>query len=148
MADLHSAQGGSVNRTTLRRLVDAFYVDVRRDELLGPVFEASIPADAWEVHLERMTDFWSTVMLGTRSFRGNVFKKHVALADIADVRPEHFLRWITLWNHHSSALFPAEVAQELQETAKGIGRNLFYGFFQQFARFVVVDGKAVGYEAI
>lgn len=135
-----------LDRAGLRRLVDAFYADVRRDDLLGPVFAAVITD--WEPHLERMTDFWSTVMLHSRSFKGNVYQKHVALAAVCDVQPVHFLRWITLWHRCSEALFPGEIARELQATAEGIGRNLFYGFFQQFARFIVQDGKAVGYEAV
>jgi len=135
-----------LDRAGLRRLVDAFYADVRRDELLGPVF-ASVIAD-WEPHLQRMTEFWSTVMLSTRSFKGNVYQKHVALAETAEVKPEHFLRWITLWHRHTEAMFPGETARELQETAEGIGRNLFYGFFQQFARFIVRDGVAVDYVAL
>ena len=136
----------TLDRVGLRRLVDAFYVDVRRDDLLGPVF-ASVIHD-WEPHLQRMTEFWSTVMLGTKSFKGNVYQKHVVLAETLDVKPEHFLRWITLWHRHTNAMFPGETAQELQETAEGIGRNLFYGFFQQFARFIVRDGEAVDYVAV
>lgn len=136
----------SLDRAGLRRLVDAFYSDVRRDELLGPVFAAVI--EDWEPHLQRMTEFWSTVMLHTRSFKGNVYQKHVALAESADVMPEHFLRWITLWHRHTNAMFPGETAQELQQTAEGIGRNLFYGFFQRFARFIVKDGVAVDYVSV
>lgn len=148
MAHLSAELMEGVDRPALRRLVVSFYDDIRRDDLLGPVFAAAIPAEAWDAHLERMTDFWSTVMLGTRSFRGNVYQKHVALAEIAEVRPEHFLRWISLWNANTSALFPGPVAEELQLTAQGIGRNLFYGFFEKFARFIVVDGVAVDYEAV
>jgi hemoglobin len=136
-----------MDRPGLRRLVDDFYADVRRDDLLGPVFSKAV-GDNWEPHLERMTEFWSTVMLGTRSFKGNVYQKHVALAESSDVAPAHFLRWITLWNRHTQALFPGAAAEELQSTAAGIGRNLFYGFFQQFAHFVVKDGVAVDYVAI
>lgn len=148
MANLDAALMEAVDRPALRRLVGAFYDDVQQDDLLGPVFAAAIPPAAWDDHLERMTDFWSTVMLGTRSFRGNVFQKHVALAEVADVKPAHFLRWVSLWNANTSAMFPGPVADELQLTAQGIGRNLFYGFFQQFARFIVVDGVAVDYEAV
>jgi hemoglobin len=144
-ADNPAMQG--VDRAGLRRLVDNFYTDIRADDLLGPVFARAL-GDHWEPHLERMTEFWSTVMLGTRSFKGNVYQKHVALAETSDVAPAHFLRWITLWNRHSSALFPGPAAEELQSTAAGIGRNLFFGFFQEFAHFVVKDGVAVDYVAV
>jgi len=43
-----------------------------------------------------MTEFWSTVLLHTRSFRGNVMRKHVAL--LPALQPAHFARWLTLWS--------------------------------------------------
>ncbi len=137
----------ALDRDGIQRLVHDFYADVRRDGELGPIFEAAIGAH-WTPHLDRMVEFWSTVMLGTHSFRGNVFGKHVALAETSRVEPRHFLRWITLWHRHTGRLFEAEVAEEFQRTAHGIGRNLFYGFFQQFAHFVMQDGEAVDYVAV
>jgi hemoglobin len=128
-----------VTRHRLEQLVHAFYADVRADELLGPVFDGAIGAH-WDAHLERMVEFWSTVMLRTRSFRGNVFGKHMVLEGI---EPEHFLRWITLWHGHTSRLFAAEAAHELQQTAHGIARNLFAGFFDRFPSFVMDGGVAV-----
>ncbi|RTL21916.1 MAG: group III truncated hemoglobin [Burkholderiales bacterium] len=136
-----------VTREDLRKVVDSFYAEVRQDERLGPVF-ASAVGDGWGPHLERMTEFWSTVALGTRTFKGNVYQKHVELSEQHDVVPEHFLRWITLWHKHTAALLPAPAAEELQATAAGIGRNLFYGFFQQFAHFVMQDGVAVDYVSV
>lgn len=81
-----------IDRSKIETLIHDFYSDIRRDALLGPVFAGAI-GDDWGVHLGRMVEFWSTVMLGTRSFSGNVFGKHMA---IAGVRAEHFLRWLTL----------------------------------------------------
>jgi hemoglobin len=60
--------------------------------------------------------------------------------------PEHFLRWITLWHRHTAGRFAEPVVQELRRTAEGIGRNLFFGMFGSFARFVFEDGVAVAYE--
>jgi hemoglobin len=66
------------------------------------------------------------VMLGSRSFRGNVFGKHMAIEGIA---PTHFTRWLTLWHQHTTARFESADAAELQRVAQGIARNLFHGFF-------------------
>ena len=129
-----------LDRAAIHRLVHAFYDDVRRDDALGPVFDAAID-EHWATHLERMVEFWSTVMLGTHSFRGNVFGRHMALA--GQVTGEHFLRWLTLWHRHTDRLFPPAVADEFQRTAQGVGRNLFFGFFGSFPEFVVEDGVAV-----
>lgn len=132
----------ALDRAGIETLVHDFYGDVRRDELLAPLFDRII-GDDWSVHLDRLVEFWSTVMLGTRTFRGNVYGKHMV---IDGVRPEHFLRWLTLWHRHTNRLFPDEVAEEFQRTAHGIGRNLFHGFFGEFPRFVMRNGVAVGHE--
>jgi hemoglobin len=129
------------DRDQIRRLVHAFYRDVRSDASLGPLFDEAI-GDHWETHLDRMVEFWSTVMLGTHSFRGNVFGKHMALAGVKD---DHFLRWLTLWHRHTDRMFADDVAHEFQRTAHGIGRNLFHGFFGTFPEFVIEDGVAVAH---
>ena len=139
--DIDAPTDTALTRNHLKQLVHAFYADVRADERLGPVFDGAIGAH-WDVHLERMVEFWSTVMLGTHSFRGNVFGKHMALDG---VQPDHFLRWLTLWHEHTSRLFEPAVARELQQTAQGIARNLFAGFFDRFPTFVMEDDVAVDY---
>lgn len=136
-----STTGSELTRERIADLVHSFYTDVRADEMLGPVFDAVI-GDRWTSHLARMVEFWSTVMLGTHSFKGNVFGKHMALAG---VEPDHFLRWITLWHKHTSSMFTQGIATEFQRTARGIGRNLFYGLFDGYATFEMRDGVAVGY---
>lgn len=110
---------------SITQLVHGFYGDVRNDPLLGPVFEKALHGQ-WDAHLQRLVDFWSTVALGTRSFRGDVFGKHMALQGVT---PAHFAAWVGLWQQHTSRLFAPEVAQDLQIAAHGIARNLFRGYF-------------------
>lgn len=113
------------NAESLTKLVHSFYADVRADALLGPVFEEAL-RDRWEPHLGRMVDFWSTVVLGSKSFSGNVFAKHMALQGVT---PAHFAAWVRLWGEHTDRLFEPDVARELQIVAHGIARNLFQGYF-------------------
>ncbi|UCU97809.1 group III truncated hemoglobin [Acidovorax radicis] len=110
---------------SITALVHGFYADVRQDALLGPVFEQALHG-RWDAHLQRLVDFWSTVALGTRSFRGNVFGKHMALEGVT---PAHFAAWVGLWQKHTQQLFAPDVARELQLAAHGIARNLFRGYF-------------------
>ena len=110
---------------SLTALVHGFYADVRADALLGPVFDAALH-NRWEAHLARMVDFWSTVALGSKSFKGNVFTKHMALTGVT---PAHFAAWVRLWGEHTERRFAPEVAQGLQVAAHGIARNLFQGYF-------------------
>lgn len=122
----------SPNVDSITRLVHGFYADVRKDPLLGPVFEKALHG-RWEAHLKRLVDFWSTVMLGTRSFKGDVFGKHMALEDVT---PAHFAAWVGLWQQHTNRLFAPDVAHHLQIAAHGIARNLFRGYFGSDPAFV------------
>lgn len=87
-----------ITEEEIRSLVYTFYARVREDERLGPVFEGRL-AGRWEPHLEKMCDFWSSVLLATGRFRGNPVEAHMRIPGIA---PEHFDRWIELF--HQTAL--------------------------------------------
>ena len=76
------------------RLVDAFYVKVRGDSALGPIFARAIPGD-WQPHLEKMYAFWSSVMLTSGRYKGNPVIKHLALPGMT---PELFTRWLMLFD--------------------------------------------------
>lgn len=106
-------------------LVHGFYRDVRQDPLLGPVFEKALHGH-WDEHLQRLVDFWSTVALGTRSFKGDVLGKHMALGSIT---PAHFAAWVRMWQRHTELLLAPDAARELQVAAHGVACNLFRGYF-------------------
>jgi hemoglobin len=114
-----------LERSSIQTLVDQFYGDVRADPLIGPVFNDAI-GELWDEHLARMVEFWSTVMLGTRNFQGNVFGKHMALSG---VKPEHFSRWLSIFFATTDRLFAPAVAHEFQLVGKRIAASLQYGFF-------------------
>lgn len=116
---------------SITQLVTRFYYDVRADALLGPTFE-NVLGTRWTSHLPRMVEFWSTVMLGSRSFSGNVFAKHMA---VPGVTAGHFERWLHLWTLHTQALFDASQARRLQKVASDIARNLYRGYFGNVAGF-------------
>lgn len=134
------ATSNPLSRHSLRALVHDFYADVRRDAALAPVFDAAIGAH-WETHLERMVEFWCTMMLDTRSFSGSVFGTHMQLKG---VEPVHFERWMSLWYRHTAVGFEAADRKQLREKAEMIGRSLFLGFFSTPAKFIADDeGRVV-----
>lgn len=114
---------------SITRLVHEFYADVRRDPVLAAAFGPRIGED-WEPHLARMVAFWSDVMLGkvpgTPGFQGNVYGKHMTLEGIT---PEHFQRWLNLFDATARRLFEQPVADELLLVARRIAASLQYGFF-------------------
>ena len=115
----------TLNPVSIATLVHEFYGEVRADPVLQPVFDGAI-GDQWGPHLERMVEFWCTVMLGSRSFQGNVFGKHMQLNGVT---PEHFMRWLTLFEANATRLFGPADAAEFKTVARRIAASLQYGFF-------------------
>ena len=114
-----------LSTATITALVHQFYDGVRADPELGPVFDAAI-GDNWAPHLARMVEFWSTVMLGTKEFQGNVFGTHMQLSGI---EPQHFRRWLALFEATAARLFAPALADEFLTVARRIAASLQYGFF-------------------
>lgn len=115
----------TINRDNVRELVGLFYQRVRADEMLGPVFLKALGED-WTAHLERLTEFWSTIVLGTRTFHGNVYGTHMQLNGI---EPEHFQRWLALFAQTANELFEPEQAAQFMEMARRVASSLQIGFF-------------------
>ena len=57
-----------VDEAGLTALVDRFYAKVRSDVQLAPVFEGAV--GDWPAHLEKLSAFWSSVMLTSGRYKG------------------------------------------------------------------------------
>ncbi|AJX33173.1 group III truncated hemoglobin [Burkholderia oklahomensis] len=104
----------------IRALVDAFYERVRDDALLGPVFERKL-AGRWDEHLPKMGEFWSSLVLGTKGYRGNVQAAHQPLDGL---EPAHFSRWLALFLKTVEARYEPAAAVRFMEPALRIAQSL------------------------
>lgn len=104
----------------VRAVVDAFYARARADEVIGPVFNRVIAADEWPKHLDTITDFWSSLMLGTGRYMGRPMPKHFAIPELSD---KHFARWLKLFRQTAEELCPSEAAALFVDRAETIGNN-------------------------
>jgi hemoglobin len=98
-------------------LVHTFYAKVRADDMLGPIFEPIIK-DNWAPHLDRMVDFWSTILLYTKKYKDDPMPKHRKLS----VEQAHFDRWLFLFNQTIDELFMGEVADNARLRAASIAK--------------------------
>lgn len=81
------------NMDDVRWMVDDFYGKVRKDELIGPIFE-EVLHDHWDEHLEKMYCFWQTVLFDDEpTYSGRPLIPHLGLP----VSRPHFNRWLTLF---------------------------------------------------
>jgi hemoglobin len=115
-----------VSEATIPILVDTFYARVRRDRVLGPVFEAAIPEAAWPVHLRKMYAFWSSVMLTSGRYKGNPVAVHQQVGGMA---PDLFGRWLDLFERTAADLFTPEIALEFAVRARRIAESLRLALF-------------------
>ncbi|KAF1025620.1 MAG: Group 3 truncated hemoglobin ctb [Burkholderia plantarii] len=104
----------------IRALVDAFYDQVRADPLLGPVFSARLDG-RWDEHLPKMVVFWSSLVLGTKAYRGNLQATHQPLDGL---EPAHFSRWLALFLRTVDSRFAPAAAVRFMEPALRIAQSL------------------------
>jgi hemoglobin len=93
---------------------------------LGPVFDKAIAAESWPVHLAKMYDFWSSVMLTTGRYKGNPLGTHFKVEGLA---PDMFGRWLALFNATAAELFPPEIADVFRVKSERIAESLKLGLF-------------------
>lgn len=105
-------------KADVKIFVDAFYREVRKDALLGPVFAEKIADARWGMHLERMYSFWNTVLFAERDYRGNPFAKHASLP----IQAAHFEQWIALLSNTVDGLFVGEKTEEVKWRAIKMGQ--------------------------
>lgn len=117
-----------ITEETIRKLVNHFYTKVRSDKELGPIFEQAIgkDAEAWQPHLQKMYDFWSSVMLASGRYRGNPLKKH---RDLPSFDRFLFERWLVLFGATATELFSEEIASAFISKARNIARSLTLGIY-------------------
>jgi hemoglobin len=108
----------------LSDLVHEFYRKVREDAVLGPVFH---PIPDWPAHLERMAEFWSSVMLASGRYKGNPMMAH--LKHKAAIEPSMFERWLGLWRETALEIFDPTAAIALVSKAERIAESLQLGLF-------------------
>jgi hemoglobin len=114
-----------LDESLLSRLVSHFYAEVRADPLLGPLFNRAI-AD-WPTHLERLSAFWSSVMLTTGRYKGQPLPAH--LRHQAEITPEKFERWLALWEDSARRCLPPEAAAAVIAKAHRIADSLQMALF-------------------
>ncbi len=105
-----------VDSAYISELVETFYASIREDDLLAPIFAERI-AD-WPRHLDRMKQFWRSVLHNSGEFSGNPMLKHMV---IPGLEQRHFVRWLELFYATLGELDSSAAASEL---VGGRARNI------------------------
>jgi hemoglobin len=110
-------------RDGIKRLVDSFYDKVLKDEGIG-FFFTDVAGINLEEHLPRMYDFWESMLFKTQSFGRNAMMPHLRLNQKESLQPEHFERWLKLFNETIDSLFSGPVADEAKHRAAGVAMSI------------------------
>lgn len=106
------------DRKDIEKLVDKFYEQVQGNTLLAPVFSHI----DWPKHLPVMYNFWSSMIFGEQTYRGNPFEKHVQLP----IDKEHFTQWLKLFTETVDHNFAGSNAEQIKDRAKHIASVFQY----------------------
>lgn len=114
----------TLDEALIAAVVDRFYARARIDPLLGPIFTRVICDAAWRSHLELISDFWSSLLLGAHRYNGRPMPKHLAIGDVED---KHFVRWLSLFRETVEALCEPAVAAIFVDRAERIAHSFRLG---------------------
>lgn len=109
------------NIQDIKNLVNSFYERVRKDDLLGDIFN-NIIQNNWPKHLEKMYRFWQTILLEDHTYFGSPFAPHAQMP----VNKAHFDRWMLLFCQTVDVLFTGEKAEEAKWRAGKMAEMFHY----------------------
>lgn len=104
------------NRADLDILIDEFYARVRKDDLIGPIFNTRVD---WDAHVPKIKNFWDTLLFGAENYEGRPFPPHIPLG----LKVEHFERWLQIFFATVDEKFEGRRADEIKHRALNMGRN-------------------------
>jgi hemoglobin len=110
----------ALDERMIHDVVHGFYEAIRDDALLGPIFNGVIAPEAWPTHLEKMCDFWSSMLLRTGRYDGRPLAPHLRIPELGE---EHFRRWLKLFRSTVQRVCPPEVAALFMERALRIAHS-------------------------
>ncbi|MCF1709342.1 group III truncated hemoglobin [Tabrizicola sp. J26] len=111
----------AIDRPLIGLVVRTFYDLVRRDPVLGPIFNPRI--EDWVEHEAKLTRFWSSVLLMTGEYHGTPMRVHLQLPDL---EAGHFDRWLSLFAKAQAAVCTPDQAAAFQSKAERIAESFRY----------------------
>ncbi len=115
----------AITRDEISALVDKFYERVWAHPRLGPIFSSRLENDR-TAHLERMKQFWASVLLRTGEYHGRPVPKHKAITEAKGV---DFAHWLELFRATAFELLEPETAKHVTAKAEQIATSLWLAMF-------------------
>lgn len=118
------------NRDDIAFLVQQFYAKIRADAAIGFYFNTMIKD--WDIHLEKLTDFWETNLFAIKKYKGNPLAVHNEVDAHFDgkITSNEFGIWLNYWFQTLDEFFEGENVAILKNRARKMGTFLFVSMFE------------------
>ncbi len=113
------------NREAIQLLVESFYIKVKQDDLLAPIFN-NVEYFDWDTHIPVMVNFWETVLLDANTYKGNTMQKHISLHQKTPLSTELFNRWKELFYATLDEHFEGPGVTEAHKRVESIGGLMMF----------------------
>ncbi len=121
-------------REDIMLLVSTFYIKVKEEPTLGPIFNKAIKD--WESHINHLTTFWESSLFMTRPLENRYKGNPIAVHNKVDKENEnvitelHFGIWLNLWAQTVNELYEGEYAENAKRRARKMGSFLYMKLFE------------------
>ena len=109
-------------RGDVEHLVRDFYRQAAMDDLLGPIFAATITD--WNHHIDTLTDFWVWQLFGVPGYAGNPLLAHRPVHAAMPFGDAHYRRWLELFTETVDLDFAGPVAEAAKQRATKMANAL------------------------
>lgn len=116
-------------RTDIDLLMRVFYERALSDEVIGYIFNDVAKLDL-QIHRPIIGDFWESLLFGTRAYQShgrNPMMVHKAFHLKERLTPEHFKRWLNIFEFSVDEEFAGAMADFIKMRANAIASQ-----FQRF----------------
>ena len=117
-------QHQTINKKNIRIMVDRFYSAILKDDLLADFFIDKLGdemiSDEWQNHLDKLTDFWASIILGDSAYNGQPLTPHIHMNGL---KRETFESWLKLFFKTVDKFYNEESANIFKTRSKMIATN-------------------------
>lgn len=114
----------TITEENIKIFVITFYTKIMKNEIVGPFFIEILGDDMenkkWQEHIEVLCEFWASVTLGQRSYRGSPFAPH---ARMQGLKRETFEKWIEIFFETLDEMYEAETSLIFKKSGSIMAQN-------------------------
>ncbi len=85
----------------------------------------------WLPHIEKITDFWNSIIFSSIDYIGNPVEKHIEVDKKSNYKIDqnHFDQWLSLWYQSIDNLYMGKNANILKDKARNIAHIMWIKIF-------------------